>query len=167
MIDFPPCNFTYDSVTCNNFFRNVHRLIKVKVHLHHSDMAGTMLGYAHDFCNWSVREKKIEIPVIVHNLFSFDMFFFIKGYCAAAWGTKDLSFGGTNLTHINNRNIAGEIKFIDIIKYYQKGLADLASTLSEDEERSVENFTKQFFNQHLYFSEVWKYLSDLQKGNIL
>ena len=50
-----------------------------------------------------------------HNLFGFDMFFFIKGYRATAWGTKELNFGRTNLTHINYENTAGEIKFIDTI----------------------------------------------------
>ena len=52
--------------------------------------------------------------------------------------------------------MAGEIKFIDILKYYQRSLGELAATLSEDEENSVKQLTKQFFNQHLYlyFSEV-------------
>ena len=58
------------------------------------------------------------------------MFFFTKGYSATAWGTRDLNFGGTNLTHINYGNIAGEIKFIDTLKYYQKSLDELAKTLS-------------------------------------
>ena len=58
------------------------------------------------------------------------MFFFTKGYIATAWGTKDLNFGGANLTHINYGNIAGEIKFIDTLKYYQKSLGELATTLS-------------------------------------
>ena len=43
--------------------------------------------------------------MIAHNLFGFDMFFFIKGYQANAWVTKDLNFGGTNLTPINYCNI--------------------------------------------------------------
>ena len=61
--------------------------------------------------------------MIAHNLFGFDMFFFIKGYLATAWGTKDLNIGGTNVTHINYGNMGGEIKFVDTIKYYQKSLA--------------------------------------------
>ena len=69
--------FMYDTVTTNNFFRNVHCLIKVKVYLHHSHIAGKIVGYVHDFCNWNVRENKSEIAVIAHNLFGFDMFFFI------------------------------------------------------------------------------------------
>ena len=58
--------------------------------------------------------------MIVHNLFGFDMSFFIKGYCATAWGTKYLNFDGTNLTHISYVNIAGEIKFIAHLNIIKK-----------------------------------------------
>ena len=51
MIDFPQSSFIYDTITTNNLSRNVHRLIKVKVHLHPSHITGKTLGYAHDFCN--------------------------------------------------------------------------------------------------------------------
>ena len=101
--------------------------------------------------------------MFVHNLFGLDMFFFIKGCCATAWGAKDLNFVGKNLTHINYGNIAGEIKFIDTLTYYQESLGELAATLSEDEKNSVKHQTKQFFNQHSYFFEVWKYLGDSKK----
>ena len=97
------------------------------------------------------------------NLFGFEMFFFIKSYRATAWGTKDLNFGGTNLTHLNYGNIAGEIKFIDTLKYYQKSLGKM----KKNEKNSVKHLTKQFFDQHSYFSEVWKYLGDPQKSKIL
>ena len=68
MIDFPQLNFMYDTITTNNFFRNVHHLIKVKVHQNHYHIIETILGYAHDFRNWNVRENKSEIAMIVHNL---------------------------------------------------------------------------------------------------
>ena len=64
MIDFPQSNFMYDIITVNNFFRNVHHLIKVKVHLHHSHITGKILDYARNFCNWNVRENKSEIAMI-------------------------------------------------------------------------------------------------------
>ena len=105
--------------------------------------------------------------MIARNLFGFDMFFFIKSNCATAWGTKDLNFVGSNLTHINYGNIAGEIKFIDALKYYQKRFGELAATLSEEEKSSVKKLTIQFFNQHTYFSDIWKYLSGSQKNKIL
>ena len=84
--------------------------------------------------------------MIARNLFGFDMFFLIKGYRATALGTKNLNIGGANLTHINYGNIGGEVKFIDTIKHYQKSLAQLATTLTEDEENSVKHLTIQFFN---------------------
>ena len=95
------------------------------------------------------------------------MFFFIKGYRATAWDTKDLNVGGTNLANINYGRIAGEIKFIDTLKYYQKSLGELAATRSEDEKNSVKQLTKQISNQHPYFSEVWKYLGNSQKNKVL
>ena len=123
----------YDTITTNNLFRNANCLIKVKVHLHHSHITGKVLGYEDHFCNWNVCETKSEIAMIAQNLFGFDMSFFIKGYHAIAWGTKNLNFGRTNVTHINYGNIAREIKFIYKLKYYQKRLGELAATSSEDE----------------------------------
>lgn len=87
------------------------------------------------------------------------MFFFLKGYQGTAWGTKGINLGGNNLTHFNFANISGgEVKCIDTMKYYQKGLAQLASTLSDEEKIQVKKVTEQFLKQHNYFYEVWKYL---------
>ena len=44
------------------------------------------------------------------------------------------------------------------MKYYQKSLAALSSTLTLLEKESVENITKQFFNVHQYFSTICFYL---------
>ena len=57
MIDFPSSSFMYDTIATNNFFRNVHRLIKVKVYLHRSHITGKVSGYAYDFCIWNVCEN--------------------------------------------------------------------------------------------------------------
>ena len=32
LIDFPESDFVFDTITTDNFFRNVHRMLKVKVH---------------------------------------------------------------------------------------------------------------------------------------
>ena len=53
---------------------------------------------------------------------------------------------------------------LNIIKNF---LGELAATLSENEENSIKHLTKQFFNQHSYFSEVWKYLGNPPKNKIL
>ena len=71
------------------FFINVHRLIKMKIHLHYSHVTCKTLGYAHDFCNTKVTEKgEPDIPVIAHNVFRFDLYYFIKGYIAFIWCSK-------------------------------------------------------------------------------
>ena len=71
------------------------------------------------------------------------------------------------MTQINFSNITGEIKFIGSLKYYQKSLAKLASTLSDKEKISVRKLKKHFFNQHHYFSKVWLYLNSKKKEKVL
>ena len=93
-------------------------MIKVKMHLHHSHVTDEILGYVHDFCNWRVRENKTDFVIFAHIFFGFEMFFLLKGFQTTAWGTKDISFGGTNLTNINFANIGYETKFITTLKYY-------------------------------------------------
>ena len=155
LIDFPESDFVFDTIRTDNFFRNVHRMLKFKVNLHHSHVTGKIFGCAHDFCNWKTRDYKTEISVLAHNFFGFDAFFFFKGYQVTTWGTKDVRIGGNNLTHINYANInRGKEKCIDTLKYYQKSLAQLAFTLSDKEKRAVKKVTEQFLNQHDYFSEI-------------
>ena len=142
---FPKSDIQYETFTTKKIFIHADRLIKVKVHLHYSHITGKIIGYSHDFCNTSVVEKPSpDIPVIVHNLFSFDLYYFIKGYIASAWCSKSLNIAGNNLTQINFSNIAGEIKFIDSLKFYQKSLAELASTLSVEEKLAVIELTTIF-----------------------
>lgn len=80
---------------------------------------------------------------------------------------KKLNIGGTNLTHVNYGIIDNEIKLIDSMKYYQKSLAALSSTLTTLEKEKVEKLTRQFFNQHHYFSTIWLYVSPNIQQEIL
>ena len=133
-------------------------MIKIKFHLHHSHIPGKIYGYAHDFCNTAVIEKTTpNIPFLAYNLFGFDLYYFIKAYIASAWCSKSLDIDGTNLTQVNFGNIAGEIKLIDTLKFYQKSLADLASTLSSEEIMAVKKVTEKFLNDH--YLTVWPYLN--------
>ena len=76
-IDFPASSdITFDTITTNSFLENVHQMIKVKVHLDPSYVTVKLFANAHDFCNWRTCENKSEIPMIEHNLFGFNMFFF-------------------------------------------------------------------------------------------
>ena len=77
-------------------------------------------------------------------MFGFDLYYFIKGYIASAWCSKMLNIGGKNLTQINFSNISGKIKIIDSLKYYQKSLAERASTLTDEEKISIKKLTAVF-----------------------
>ena len=123
LVYFPSSDIQYGTFTTSSFLINVHCLIKMKIHLHHSQITGKILGYAHDFCNKKVTEKSaLDIPVIAHNSFGFD-FYFIKGYIASAWCSEELNIGGANLTQINFSNITAEIKFIYNLKILPKKLS--------------------------------------------
>ena len=63
------------------------------------------------------------------------------------------------MTHVNYGIIDNEIKLTDSLKYYQKSLADLSSTLKKEEKKAAEKLTWEFFNQNYYFSTVWPYLT--------
>ena len=89
IVFLPQSEIEYDTITTDRSFIHVHRLIKGKVHLHHSHMTGEILGYAHNFCNTAVIEKsRPEIPFLAHNFFGFDIFYFLKTYIATAWCSK-------------------------------------------------------------------------------
>ena len=75
LVHFPVTDMQYETFTADSFFINVHRLIKMKVHLHHSHIASKTLRYTHDFCNLRVKENIFQIPVIAHNLSGFNLLF--------------------------------------------------------------------------------------------
>ena len=73
LLIFPPSEIDYEidyeidneiEITTNNFFLHVHRLIRGKVHLHHSHITGNIIGYAYNLCNMAFVEKcSPEIPL--------------------------------------------------------------------------------------------------------
>ena len=167
IIDFPKSNFKYEALSTKYFFRHFYRLIKSKIHLHHSHITGKILGYTHDFCNLTVQENKTEVAVIAHNLMKFDAFYVIKGFRAPAWKTKAISMGGNNITSLNYMSIGSEVKFIDSLKYYQQSLANLTATLTDEEIRAVKKLILQFITTHQYFSKIWPFLADHQRKRVL
>ena len=102
LVCFPRSDINYETIKTNNFFANVHRLIRGKFHLHHSHIAGKIYGYAHDFCNTTLVDKSTpDIPFVAHNFFGFDLFCYMKAYIVSAWCSKELNIGGTNLKQAN------------------------------------------------------------------
>ena len=164
----PNSEIEYDTITTDKFFMHVRRLIKGKVHLHHSHITGEYIGFSHDFCNTILIEKtNADVPFIAHNFFGFDLFYFMKTYIASAWCTKDLNIGRTNLTHANYGNISTEIKLIDSLKFYQRSLAELSSTLTDQEKGAVKALTEKILLQHHYFSTVWPFITSNIQNKIL
>ena len=94
------------------------------------------------------------------------MFFLLKRFRATAWNSKDVNIGGTNLTSINFANIVCETKLSDTLKYYQKSLGQLASTLSDEKKIAAKKVSEQLILSHHYFLDVWNYLGPTQKGKI-
>ena len=71
------------------------------------------------------------------------------------------------MTHVIYGIIDNELKLIDSLKYYQKSLADLSSTLTREEKRAAEKVAKHFFIQHYYFSTAWPYLPPKLQEKVL
>ena len=141
--------------------------MQAKVHVHHSHVSGEIIGYAHDFCNWKVRENKYEIPLIGHNFLGFDVFYMVKGFCSSCWGTKELDIGGTNLTNANFTNIRNQVKITDTLKYYQTTSAGLTGTADGKEKIAIRNSVTKFFEDHHYFGTVWPSNVKCEKHKIL
>ena len=159
---FPLTKFECETITTKDLFVDVHKIVNVKIHLHHSHVTGKIIGYVHDFCNWQVRENYDVVSCIAHNFFKFDMFFFIKSIRLSVWRTKDINIGGKNLTEINYVSI-DNFKFIDTMKYYLTSLRQLSETMSDKEKDNIAKLTVQFISNHDYFSTVWKDLTYHQK----
>ena len=163
-----PITGDFDCLTSDKFFIHVHNQISQKLHLHHSHVTGEIHGYTHDFCNKKVIElENPEIPCVAHNLFGFDFWFFMKGFSTTAWRTKELSAGVTNLTNLNCSSIRGEIKFIDSLKYYQRSLAELTSSMDKIEIEKAKTSMTTFITNHYYFSTVWPFIPPINQQKIL
>ena len=78
-----------------------------------------------------------------------------------------MNIGGTNLTQANYGNISGEIRLIHSLKFYQKSLSELSSTLTAKEKIAVKKLAEKFLNEHFYFLTVWPYLSFKKREKIL
>lgn len=129
-----------------NFLGIVGCLIFIKNVIHHSHITGKIIGYTYSLYNQKVRENTNQISVITHNLFDFHFFSFERP-TARVWRTINISIGGTNLTNVNFSNISDQIRFIDTLKYYQKSLSVLASTMTVKEKQSIEKECERFIKK--------------------
>ena len=168
LTDFPPCKFKdLKTVTTKSFLINFYKVLNAKVHIHHSHVTGEIFGYAHDFCNWKVRENKTVVPLIGHNFLGFDIFYMVKGFRSSVWGTNDLNMGGTNLTNVNFASVGEQVKIIDTLKYYQTSLSALTSTADEKGKAEIRKSVLKFLNEHEYFNQIWSAVEKSDEDKIL
>ena len=96
-------------------------MMDANLHLYNSHIMGRI--YAHNFCDWKVRENQMGFSCLALNFFGFNIYFLIKGIRLSVWETKDFNIGVNNLSRINFANIGTQEKLKDTLKFYQKRLA--------------------------------------------
>ena len=67
------------------------------------------------------------------------------------WETTDIQIDGQNPTDINFAIIQNQVRFIDTTKYFQQSLANLASSMTEIEQKNVRKNFKKILAQKLMF----------------
>ena len=99
-----------------------------------------------------VEKSTPKIPFYTHNFYGFDLFYYMKGYIASAWCSKELNIGGTNLTQANYGNISGKIRLIDSLRFYQRSLVELSCTLTAEEKNAVKKLYEKFLKNIIIFA---------------
>ena len=135
----------------NNFLSNLAGIAANKPVVHHSHVSGKIIGFVHDFCNQKVRENYYTIPVIAHNQFRFDFFFFTQGFRPTVWETTDINIGAKNASNLNFATIGNQVRFIDTIKYFQQSLANLAGSMNEVEKPDIKDMFERTLQDRLPF----------------
>ena len=134
--------------------------------INHLHIAGEIKGYAH-FCNKMLRENQNLVLVFAHNLFSFDIFFVLKGIRLCVWRTKQLNIGGNNLTNDQYANIGCHVKFIDTIKYCQQLLSSIAKNANEAGKINIRHSCRKFVKKNETYSSVFNSISEGNKNWVL
>ena len=135
----------------NNFLSNLDGIATNKPVVYHSDVSGNIIGFVHDFCNQKVRENYYTTPVIAHNQFRFDFFFFTQGFRPTVWETTDINIRAKNASNLNFAAIGNQVRFTDIIKFFQRSLANLAGSMNEVEKQDIKNTFERMLQDRLPF----------------
>ena len=138
-----------------NFLTNLYSIHTNKTVVHHSHVSGRIVGFAHDFCNLKVRENYYTIPVIAHNQFRFDFFFFLKGIRPTVWETTQIKIGVKNTSNINFALIGSQVRFIHTIKYFQESLSNLGASMTRAEKENLKiNFERVLAYRLFYCNDL-------------
>ena len=155
MVSFCKTNKVKGIPLSQKFVENIIAIMENTCCIHHSHVTGEIKGYAHSFCNEKPRENYFKIPLVAHNLFRFDFFFFFtkEGLRSGVWRTKDITIGGKNPTDINFASIGNQVKFLDTIKYFQQSLSGLASSLTDKEREAIYRECEKFLLSDSVYSK--------------
>ena len=61
----------------------------------------------------------------------------------------DISIGGKNPTNVNFAIIRNQVKFIDMVKYFQQSLTSLADSMTDNERKNVRISCRNFLADKL------------------
>ena len=152
LIHFLPTDkIATDFIVSEKFLVNLLFIYTDRHVVHHSHLTGKIIGHAHEYWNFQVKENYFTILVIAHNQFRFDFFLFLKGLRPSVWETTDINIGGKNPTSINFAIMHNQVRFIDTVQYYQQSLASLASSMTDTERANVRKNCRRFVAEKLMF----------------
>ena len=114
-----------------------------------------------------VRENKSKIPVVAHDLFSFDFFFSLNGLRAGVWRTRDICIGGKDPTNISFANIGNQVMFLDTMKYFQQSLGALANSSTDSGESTIRKECKKIINKDENFSKEFNTSTEEDQGWVI
>ena len=128
--------------------------------IHHSHITREIYGYAHSFCNKTVRELTENsgqyFSCFFHNGFRFGITFLTKGIWLSFWKTQNVSLLGSGLTTLKSYTIGRHLKFTDSIKYYQQPLPKLARSTDPTEKKRISSLFLDFLGfQHPHYSTLF------------
>ena len=67
------------------------------------------------------------------------------------WETTDIKIGAKNASNVNFAAISNQVRFIDTIKYFQRSLANLASSMNDVEKQSIRDIFARVLHDKLPF----------------
>ena len=114
-----------------------------------------------------MKENQRTIPVIAHNLLSFNFFFVVKGIRLCVWRTKTIKIGSSNLTNVRYASVGTQVKFNDTIMYYQQSFASLAANVDVTEKQNIRTSCQKFILRHPNYAQSFANLSDEEKNWVL
>ena len=94
-------------------------------------------------------------------------FFVVKGIRLCVWRRKQLNIGGYNLTNVQYATISCQVRFIDIIIYYQQSLSSLAKNANETDKINIKQSCRKFIEKNEAYSSVFNSLSKENKNWVL